>query len=75
MIDVMDNKGSHGLTQPLTYFCDGDSNAKWDECSAGSYMWEGATEFYWMTFIQPTTTVHKLIAADMKATIDSFLGS
>ncbi|KAK5122140.1 hypothetical protein LTR85_004386 [Meristemomyces frigidus] len=77
MIDVMDNKDSYGLTQPLTYYCDGDasdSNDKWDTCIAGSYTWEGAMEFYWMNYIQPTTTVHKLIAADMKSTIDSFLG-
>lgn len=77
MIDVMDNKDSHGLTQPLTYYCDGDNtdpNFKWSECIAGSYVWEGATEFYWMNYIQPTTGVHKLIAADMKTTIDTFLG-
>jgi len=76
MINVMDNKDSYGLTQSLNFYCDGDSsdsNDKWDECIAGSYTWQGATEFYWMNYIQPTTTVHKLIAADIKSTIDTFL--
>lgn len=74
MVDVMNNKDSYGLTQPLSAFCDGDDDAQWDTCAAGSYTWEGATKFFWMTFIQPTTTVHQLIAADMKSTIESFLG-
>ncbi|KAK4954878.1 hypothetical protein LTR10_007070 [Elasticomyces elasticus] len=75
MMDLMENKDSHGLTQPLSDYCDGDPKyAKWDECAAGSYVWEGATKFFWMTFTQPTTTVHQMIAMDMKRTIDDFLG-
>jgi hypothetical protein len=31
-------------------------------------------EFFWMNFIQPTTHVHRLIAADMKDTIDKHFG-
>jgi len=76
MMDIMDDKDSYGLTQPLTDYCDGDTSStddKWDQCIAGAYTWQGATDFYWMSFIQPTTTVHRLIAQDMKKTLDSFL--
>ncbi|KAK5119046.1 hypothetical protein LTR62_000257 [Meristemomyces frigidus] len=73
--NLIDNKDSHGLTASATDYCDGTAGvAKWDECAAGSYTWEGATKFIWMTFVEPTTTVHQMIAADMKKTIDSFLG-
>lgn len=76
MMGLMDNKDASGLTQSLADFCDGDAAvAKWDECIAGSYVWEGAEKFYWMNYIQPTTHVHRLIAEDMKATIDTFLSA
>ncbi|KAK5684088.1 hypothetical protein LTS10_003952 [Elasticomyces elasticus] len=59
MVDLMENKDSHGLTQPLSDYCDGDPKyAKWDECAAGSY---------------PMTTVHQMIAMGMKKTIEEFL--
>lgn len=75
MVNLMADKDTYGLTESLASYCDGDasdSNEKWDTCIAGSYTWEGATKFFWMNFIQPTTTVHQLIAKDMKATIDKF---
>lgn len=74
MVNLMNNKDAFGLTKPLTVFCDGDETAQWDTCIAGSYTWEGAEQYYWMNFIQPTTHVHKLIAQDMKKTIDKFFG-
>jgi phospholipase/lecithinase/hemolysin len=75
MMQVMANKDKYGLTESLASYCDGDAsdpNEKWDTCIAGSYVWEGAEKFYWMNYIQPTAHVHRLIAADMKATIDRF---
>ena len=75
MMQLMANKDQYGLTESLSYYCDGDAtdpNEKWDECIAGSYTWEGAEKFYWMNYIQPTAHVHRLIASDMKATIDRF---
>ena len=75
MVNLMADKDSYGLTESLSYYCDGDASSpddKWDTCVAGSYYWEGAQKFYWMNFIQPTTTVHALIAADMKKTIDGY---
>lgn len=39
---------------------------------AGSGM--GWDSFFWMNFVQPTTRVHALVAADMKRTIDQSLG-
>ena len=75
MMQMMANKNQYGLTESLASYCDGDAtdpNEKWDECISGSYTWEGAQKFYWMNYIQPTTHVHKLIAGDMKATIDRF---
>ena len=72
MMQLMANKDSYGLTQSLSDYCDGDAKvAKWDECIAGDYVWEGAEKFYWMNFIQPTAHVHRLIAADMKRVIDA----
>ena len=73
MMNLMEHKDSFGLTQSLSDFCDGDAKvAKWDQCIGGSYVWEGAQKFYWMNYIQPTTHVHRLIAMNMKATIDTF---
>lgn len=73
MVDVMNNKNSYGLTESLDSYCDGDAAvAKWDECIAGSYVWEGAQKFYWMNFIQPTAHVHQLIAVDMKKAVDAY---
>ena len=75
MMNVMDNKDTYGLTEDLAAFCDGDpAVAQWDKCIAGDYVWEGAEKFFWMNYIQPTTHVHRLIAQDMKQTIDAFLG-
>nr|POE88426.1 hypothetical protein CFP56_11654 [Quercus suber] len=73
MINVMNNKNSYGLTESLADFCDGDGDVMWQKCISGSYTWQGAEKFYWMNFIQPTTHVYRLIAADMKSTIDKFL--
>jgi phospholipase/lecithinase/hemolysin len=76
MMQLMANKDEYGFTESLTSFCDGDDsdpNEKWNECIAGSYTWEGAEKFYWMNYIQPTAHVHRLIAGDMKATMDRFL--
>jgi phospholipase/lecithinase/hemolysin len=76
MNNLMDNKDDYGLSAPLTGYCDGDpAKASWDTCTAGSYYWEGATKFVWMTFVEPTTTVHRFIAQDMKKTIDAFFGA
>ena len=77
MVNLMKNKDTFGLTESLSSFCDGDTtdpNQKWDTCIAGSYVWEGAEKFYWMNYIQPSAHVHRLIAADMKSTIDRFFG-
>jgi len=74
MMKLMENIGAAGLTQPLTYFCDGDSSATWDICAAGAQVWDGAQEFFWMTFTQPTATVHHLVARYMKKTLDGSLG-
>jgi phospholipase/lecithinase/hemolysin len=75
MVNLMQNKDTAGLTAPLTSFCDGNGDASWNACAAGATVWDGAKKFYWMTFIQPTTTVHQLIAQDMKTTVDKFFSS
>ena len=77
MINLMNNKDQYGLTESLSSYCDGDAsdpNMKWDTCISGSYTWQGAEKFYWMNYIQPSAHVHRLIAGDMKATIDKFFG-
>lgn len=74
MIKLMNNKNSYGFTQSLSDYCDGESDAMWQKCISGSYVWQGAEAFFWMNYIQPTTHVNRLIGADMKSTIDKFLG-
>ncbi|KAK3681174.1 hypothetical protein LTR37_020975 [Vermiconidia calcicola] len=75
MNNLMNNKNKFGLTESLSSICDGDASSpivKWDKCIQGSYTWQGAEKFYWMNYIQPTAHVNRLIAGDMKATIDRF---
>ncbi|KAK1467759.1 hypothetical protein CCUS01_07026 [Colletotrichum cuscutae] len=55
------------LPKPLNLFCDGDETAQWTDCMIDGH----ANEYFWMNFIQPTTAGHKLIAQDMKKTIDT----
>lgn len=74
MMKLMENIDAADLTQPLTHFCDGDSSSKWDICAAGAQVWDGAQEFFWMTFTQPTATVHHLVAHDITKTLDGSLG-
>ncbi|KAF1989524.1 hypothetical protein K402DRAFT_326660 [Aulographum hederae CBS 113979] len=66
MVELMNNKDAHGFTQPLSYYCDGDENAKWDDCMTKGH----AAEYFWMNFQQPTARVHALIAGDMKRVVD-----
>lgn len=46
--------------------------------SDGADGWSGSgmgwDSFFWMNFVQPTTRVHALVAADMKKTVDKSLG-
>jgi phospholipase/lecithinase/hemolysin len=72
MANILANAPSYGFTAPLTAFCDGDGDANWNACIAGSPIWEGAEAYFWMNYEQPTTHVHRLMAADMKTTIDRF---
>lgn len=77
MVDLINNKEKYGFTAPIQWYCDGDKtdpNYHWDECERGSYNWEGAQKFFWFDYGQATTGVYKLIAQDMKKTIDKHLG-
>ena len=67
--------GNNGFTQPLQYYCDGgctatppDPNCKWDQCMVGSKM--VAEGFFWMSYENPTTKVHQMLAQDMKNSVD-----
>lgn len=73
LTSLMANAQANGFTQPLTDICDGAGDAQWAKC------WKDgvglvADGFFWLNFIQPTTQVHRLIAADMKKTIDKHYG-
>jgi cholinesterase len=72
IVNLANNAKANGFTQPLTYYCDADDtpNCQWDLCMTRGH----GEEFFWMNFIQLTTHVHRLIAADMKATIDKHFG-
>lgn len=69
---ILRTKDAWGLTAPADAFCDGGAGNQWDTCIGGSYVWQGATKFFWMNYIQPTTTVHQMIALDMRTRIDMF---
>ncbi|KAF2240093.1 hypothetical protein EV356DRAFT_527930 [Viridothelium virens] len=72
MTGLMDPKtaAANGITAPMNEYCDGNKDSpldQWNDC-----MNEGhANNYYWMSFTNPTTHVHKLIAADMKKAIDA----
>lgn len=70
MLRLMEDKDRYGLTKPLGFYCDGVPGiAHWDECASDDR--KGAWPFFWMSFGNPTTHVHQLIAADMKRVIDA----
>lgn len=73
MLNLMANKDAYGLTQPTSYYCDGDAsdpNEKWTDCVTDGH----ASEYFWMSFVNPTTRVHQLIAEDMKSAVDAHFG-
>ncbi|QIW95228.1 hypothetical protein AMS68_000746 [Peltaster fructicola] len=69
---LLNTKDYWGLSAPANVFCDGGEGNEWDTCISGSYVWQGATKFFWMNYIQPTTTVHHMIAVNMKERINEF---
>ena len=65
---------ANGITAPMNEYCDGNKNSsldKWNDCMVQGH----ANNYYWMSFTNPTTHVHKLIAADMKKAIDAHYAS
>jgi phospholipase/lecithinase/hemolysin len=73
MLDLIANKDAYGLTAPTTSYCDGDAsspNDQWTDCMENGH----ADEYVWMSFVNPTTRVHELIAQDMKKRIDGVFG-
>ncbi|KXH50198.1 hypothetical protein CSIM01_07422 [Colletotrichum simmondsii] len=67
MLQILANPKAYRFPKPLNLFCDGDETAQWTDCMINGH----ANEYFWMNFIQPTTAGHKLIAQDMKKTIDA----
>ncbi|KAF5518309.1 GDSL esterase/lipase [Colletotrichum aenigma] len=67
MVQILNNPKAYGFPKSLNLFCDGDETAQWDDCMVKG----NANQYFWMNFIQPTTAGHKLIAQDMKKTIDA----
>ena len=68
---LLNNAVSLGFTQPLDKYCDGDPAVDlWDLCQVQ----HKADEVFWMSYTNPTTKVHNLIAQDMKKTVDSHFG-
>ncbi|KAF2157742.1 hypothetical protein K461DRAFT_273967 [Myriangium duriaei CBS 260.36] len=64
---ILNNANSLGFTRPLSHICDGQGDANWNDCMVNG----NADKYFWMTFYQPTTRAHAMIAADMKAAIDA----
>jgi hypothetical protein len=64
---------ANDFTRPLLNYCNGDASDL--NCPRDACMMQGRTkEFFWTNFIQPTTRVRQVIAADMKATINKHFG-
>lgn len=72
LTQVLRTKDAWGLTAAADAFCDGGYGQQWDTCIAGGTVWDGAKKFFWMNYIQPTTTVHQMIALDMRTRIDMY---
>lgn len=56
MTGLLNSAVANGFTQPLTYYCDGDSNSKWKDCMEDGH----ASQYFWMNFEQPTARVHQV---------------
>ena len=69
LTSLAQNAVSYGFTQPLTASCDGDGDDHGRNCMGGIH----GTDYFWLNMEQPTTRVHKLVARDMKRTIDTHL--
>ena len=65
MLDIWNNHDNYNITHVGGEFCDGYSQQDWDLCVTDG---EGNT-FYWMQFLDMTTTIHKMIAQDLFNTI------
>ncbi|KAI9713033.1 MAG: hypothetical protein M1820_001018 [Bogoriella megaspora] len=64
----------NGITMPVDQYCDGSHTStlmKWDDCMVQG----NANKYFWMSFTNPTTAVHKLVAGDMKRAIDAHYAS
>jgi len=70
MMDLWKNAPSHNITHLGGEFCDGYSQADWDLCVTAA----AGNQFYWMQYLDMTSTVHSLIAADMASTIEKRFG-
>ena len=70
MLNVWNNHASFGITHVGGEFCDGYSQQDWDLCVTDG---QGDT-FYWMQYLDMTSHVHGLLAADMYQTLASHFG-
>ena len=72
LVNLQQNAAAHGFTHAShTEFCDGDgTQAHWDECIA-----DHGTTFFWINYVEMTSPVYKLIAADMAKTIQAHFAS
>ncbi|KAK5939811.1 hypothetical protein PMZ80_008193 [Knufia obscura] len=80
MLDLAENAEGYGFTAPLTKFCDGQGDESWEACmitgtgADGNTEIVGWNEFFWMSFVQPTTRVHELVGRDMTRVVKEALG-
>ena len=68
MLSVYNNSTQYGITHINGEFCDGYSQLDWELCVTDGL---GDT-FYWMQYLDMTSYVHNLVAADMYKTIVNF---
>jgi len=70
MVNLWNNAAAAGITMCGKHFCDGYSQADWDLCVTQGH----GDEFYWMQYLDMTSHVHKLLAADMASAVKSHFG-
>ena len=71
IVGLLNNATALGFTQPLDQMCDGNpATDLWNLCQVQ----HKADEVFWMSYTNPTTKVHQMIAQDMKNVIDKHLG-
>jgi len=65
MVNLWNNHDQYGISHVNGEFCDGYNQIDWELCVTDAQ----GSSFYWMQYLDMTSPVHNLIAADMYKTL------